>query len=70
MNEPITSFVGLDIHKTSIAIAVADTGRSAARFVGTVNPSPAELCKALRRQQLTPNTRSLHTKQVPAATAG
>lgn len=50
MKETITSYVGLDIHKASIAIAIANAGRSAPRFVGTINPSPAELCKALRRQ--------------------
>jgi transposase len=54
MKEPITSYVGLDIHKGSIAIAIANAGRTAPRFVGTINPSPAELCKALRRQRLSP----------------
>lgn len=49
MNEPITSFVGLDIHKDSIAMAVADAGRAAPRFLGTSTSSPSALCKALRR---------------------
>ena len=39
MKETITSFVGLDVHKDSIAIAVAEAGRQAPRFVGTVLPS-------------------------------
>lgn len=56
MNETSTSYVGLDIHKDSIAIAIADAGRAAARFVGTINPFPAELCKALRRQRLRPES--------------
>ena len=54
MNEPITSYVGLDIHKDTVAIAVANAGRAAPRFVGTINPSLAELCKALRRQRCSP----------------
>jgi transposase len=49
MKETITSFVGLDIHKDSIAIAVAEAGRSAPRFVGTTVPTLASLCKALSR---------------------
>jgi len=54
MKETITSFVGLDIHKNSIAIAIAEAGRAAPRFIGTINPRPAELCKALRRQRCRP----------------
>ena len=54
MKETITSYVGLDIHKASVALAIADAGRAVPRFIGTINPSPAELCKALRRQQLRP----------------
>jgi len=49
MKETITSFIGLDVHKDSIAIAVAQAGRQAPRFVGTVAPELASLCKALRR---------------------
>src|ERR1700730_16382610 len=54
VKETITSYVGLDIHKASVALAIADAGRAVPRFIGTINPSPAELCKALRRQQLRP----------------
>jgi transposase len=54
VNETITSYVGLDIHKDSVAIAIADAGRAAPRFVGTINPLPSELCKALRRQRCGP----------------
>ena len=49
MKETITSFVGLDIHKDSIAIAVAEAGRAAPRFIGTMAPELAQLCKALKR---------------------
>src|ERR1043165_8738715 len=49
MKETITSFVGLDVHKDSIAIAVAEAGRQAPRFVGTVGPSLPCLRSALRK---------------------
>jgi transposase len=48
VNETITSFVGLDIHKDSIAVAVAE-GRSSARFLGTVVPTARALLSALKR---------------------
>jgi transposase len=48
MKETITSFVGLDVHKDSIAIAVAEAGRQAPRFIGTVVPRMASLHKVLR----------------------
>jgi transposase len=47
MEEVITSFVGLDVHKDSIAVAVAETGREAPRFVGTTVPIFAKLLKVL-----------------------
>ena len=47
MSEDITAFVGLDVHKESIAIAVAEPGRAAPRFVGTTGPVLAEVHKAL-----------------------
>ena len=56
MKEAITSYVGLDIHKDSVAIAIAEAGRAAPRFVGTINPLPSELCKALRRQRCRPES--------------
>ena len=46
--ESITSFVGLDVHKDSTAIAVAEAGRDAPRFVGTVGAELAQLHKALK----------------------
>jgi transposase len=49
MDEAITGFVGLDTHAESIAIAVAEAGRAAARFVGTLGPKFSELAKALAK---------------------
>ena len=48
MKEAITSYVGLDVHKDSIAVAVAQAGRQAPRFIGTVVPSLPSLRRALR----------------------
>lgn len=47
MDNDITSYVGLDVHKDSVAIAAAAPGRAAPRFVGTTGPELAELVKAL-----------------------
>jgi len=47
MDNDITAFVGLDVHKGAIAVAVADPGRDAPRFIGTTGPQLAELLKAL-----------------------
>ena len=56
MKEASTSYIGLDIHKDTVAIAVAEAGRTAPRFLGTINPSAAELCKTLRRNGCTPKS--------------
>jgi len=47
MDEPITGFVGLDAHAESTAIAFAEAGRSAPRFIGTVGAKLPQLLKAL-----------------------
>ena len=47
MSDDITAFVGLDVHKGSIAIGVAEPGRSAPHFLGTTSPTLGELTKAL-----------------------
>jgi len=47
MNKHSTSYIGLDVHKDSIAIAVAEPGRKPPRFVGTVTTVPSSLTKSL-----------------------
>jgi transposase len=47
MDNDITAYVGLDVHKGSIAIGVAEPGRAAPHFLGTTGPSLAELIKAV-----------------------
>lgn len=47
MHDDITAFVGLDVHKEAIAVAVAEPGRAAARFLGTTGPTLPPLEKAL-----------------------
>jgi transposase len=49
MDETITAFVGLDAHAESTAIGVAEAGRGAPRFVGTVGPKFTELSKAVAK---------------------
>jgi transposase len=49
MSETTTSFVGLDVHKDSTAIAQAEAGREDPRFIGTVGPEIPQLLKALAR---------------------
>lgn len=48
MDEHITAYVGLDVHKESTAISVADPGRVAPRFIGTVGSELRQVLKALR----------------------
>lgn len=47
MKDDITGYVGLDVHKESIAVGVAAPGRAAPRFVGTTGPQLREVLKAL-----------------------
>lgn len=47
MEHDITAYVGLDVHKDSIAVAAAEPGRAPPRFVGTTGPRIGELTKAL-----------------------
>lgn len=47
MHETTAAFVGLDVHKDAIAVAVAEPGRAPARFLGTTPPTLASVRKAL-----------------------
>ncbi len=43
------AYVGLDVHKDSIAVAIAEPGRSAARFDGEIKNEPKAVAKLVRR---------------------
>ena len=47
MYNPITGFVGLDVHAESTAISFAEAGRAKPRFIGTVGAKRATLTRAL-----------------------
>jgi transposase len=49
MDEGIKFFVGLDVHKDSIAVAVAEAGRAPARLIGSIGHDVAKLIKRLAR---------------------
>jgi transposase len=49
MDERIKFFVGLDVHKDTIAVAVAEAGRESARLVGTIAHDVSKLLKVLAR---------------------
>ena len=49
MDECIKFFVGLDVHKDTIAVAVAETGRAPARLVGSIGHDVGKLRKLLAR---------------------
>lgn len=49
MEEGIKFFVGLDVHKDTIAIAVAEAGRAPARLLGSIAHDVAKLLKRLER---------------------
>src|SRR5260370_7026084 len=48
VSKPITSCVGLDVHKDSTAIGEAEAGRENPRFIGTVGSDLGQLLKALK----------------------
>ena len=55
MDQSIRFFIGLDVHKDSIAIAAAPAqSREEPRFIGTTAYSAAQVMKALSRSQCTP----------------
>ena len=47
MEQDILVYVGLDVHKDTIAISVADTGRAAGRFLGTIAHDVGKLWRAI-----------------------
>ena len=47
MDNPITGFVGLDVHAESTAISFAEAGRAKPRFIGTVGAKRTTLTRAL-----------------------
>ena len=49
MVKVIRGYVGLDVHKESIAVAVGEATGGAARFVGTISHDVPQLLKVLGR---------------------
>jgi transposase len=47
MHDDITGFVGLDVHKDTVAIAIAKAGRDEPRFLGTTASTLGAVLKAL-----------------------
>jgi transposase len=43
------AYVGLDVHKETIAVAVAESGRGAAEFVGEIANQPRKVAKLIER---------------------
>ena len=49
MNEGIKNHVGLDVHKDTITVALAEPGRQAARVLCTLDHDVPKLLKLLRK---------------------
>lgn len=49
MEQRTEFFVGLDVHKDSISVAVCEEGRIPARFVGVIGPDVRQLAKLLAK---------------------
>jgi transposase len=48
--EETTMFIGLDVHKATIAVAIAEGGRrEAARYFGEIENTPAALSKLAKK---------------------
>ena len=58
MKEYNNIYIGLDVHKSTIAVAIAKAGRDEARFYGDIDNTPAAMRKLLKR--LSANGETLH----------
>ena len=47
--EQFSKYVGLDVHKATIAVSIADAGRTKARFYGTIDNTPAAVAKLIKK---------------------
>ncbi|MGG3558278.1 hypothetical protein ABES23_16725 [Peribacillus frigoritolerans] len=45
----VQKFVGLDVSKDSIAVAITDSGRGEPRFHGTIQNKPADIRKLMKK---------------------
>ncbi|MCD8536593.1 MAG: IS110 family transposase [Burkholderiaceae bacterium] len=44
-----TKYVGLDVHKATIAVAIAEAGSSEVRYFGEISNTPEQITKTLRK---------------------
>ena len=49
-------YVGLDVHKLTIAVAIAESGSSEVRYFGEIRNTPEDINKVLRKLSSTEAT--------------